>query len=327
MLAALSAGFFSCSDPVQGEHRDGYSVSRVEVCDSIPAFLLVPDGVDAAHPAPAVLMLHDHGARFDIGKEKLVRPFASAPDHVKASADQWVRTNFEGVYVGDSLCALGYVVLVPDALYWGERSNPLAQVWSEINFGPDAADLKDSLKVLKNIVYEGQRNVYASCMRKKGKEFARVMMEDDRECLEWLSSLPFVDSERIGSFGFSMGAHRSWFLAANTDALRCAVAQNWMTSVYAADTTSASSRSMSTHLRDSLDIPQIAAMASPTPMLVLAGTRDPLFPRDTVQRCFDVMHSMYAPGALRTEFFEGVHECPKRVQSIVVSYFDSQLRP
>lgn len=326
LLAVLAAGIFSCSGPVTGEHRDGYTVSRVMVCDSIPAFLLVPDGASASHPAPAVLMLHDHGARFDIGKEKLVRPLASAPDHIKASADQWIHTNFEGVYVGDSLCSLGYVVLVPDALYWGERSNPLAQTWSELSFGPQADQYKDSIKVLKNVVYEGQRDVYASCVRKQGKEWAYVMMEDDRAAMEWLAAQPYVDAGRIGSFGFSMGAHRSWFLAANTDGLRCAVAQNWMTSLAAADTTSASSRSMSTKLRESMDIPEIAAMASPTPMLVLAGERDHLFPRDTVARCFDVMHSTYAPGALRTEFFDGAHECPKRVQAIIVSYLDSQLK-
>ena len=312
-------------DSLAVEQRAGYSVHRVDIGD-IPAYLLVPAGADAEHPGPAVLMLHDHGARFDIGKEKLVRPLETDPEHIRRSARQWVDKNFEGVFLADSLCSLGYVVLVPDALYWGGRSSEDARRWSRLTFGDEAAD-KDTVKSLKDKVYEGQREVYAECVSEKGKEWAEVILEDDLKALEWLSGLPFVDSGRIASFGFSMGAHRSWLLAASKAHLRCAVAQNWMTSLAAADTTSASSLSMCvTSLRRRMDIPEIAALASPTPMYLLAGERDHLFPRDTVARCFERMQELYEPDMLRTEFFDGEHECPKRVQALVVAYLDAMLR-
>lgn len=38
----------------------------------ISALLLTPKGIG---PFPAALMLHDHGAKFDIGKEKLIMPW------------------------------------------------------------------------------------------------------------------------------------------------------------------------------------------------------------------------------------------------------------
>ena len=312
------------------EERDGYSVHLVSIGE-IPAYLLVPAGADAEHPGPAILMLHDHGARFDIGKEKLVHPLADSPDYIKKSAGQWVDKNFEGVFLGDSLCSLGYVVLVPDALYWGGRSCEEAQRWARLTFLEGAeTDLQhrsDTIRALKDRVYEGQREVYAQCVESRGKEWAEVILEDDLAALDWLSALPFVDPDRIASFGFSMGAHRSWFLAANTDRLRCAVAQNWMTSLAAADTTSASSLSMSVkRLRGRMDIPEIAAQASPTPMLLIAGERDHLFPRDTVARCFALMQGMYEKDMLRTEFFDGEHECPKRVQAVVAAYLDEMLR-
>ena len=317
------------SDP-DVEYRDGYEVDRVRI-GSIPAYLLIPDSAVAGHPAPAVLMLHDHGARFDIGKEKLVKPIHSAPEHIKRSARQWVDLNFEGVFLADSLASLGYVVLVPDALYWGERSSRDAQRWSRLTFTedyePDMPHRADTIKALKESVYEGQRDVYARCLSNLGQEWAEVILSDDLSALRWLSMLNIVDAGRIGSFGFSMGAHRSWFLAANTDLLRCTVAQNWMTSLAAADTVSASSLSMSVrNLRSRMDIPEIAAMASPTPMLMLAGERDHLFPRDTVARCFRLMQERYEKGMLRTEFFDGEHECPKRVQVLVADYLDGMLR-
>lgn len=312
------------------EHRDGYSIYHFRV-DASPAFLLVPDSVDAEHPGPAVLMLHDHGARFDIGKEKLARPLKSAPENIKRSARQWVDKNFEGVFLADSLASMGYIVLVPDALYWGERSSADAQRWSRLTFledyEPDLPNRADTIKALKDAVYEGQRNVYATCRANMGMEWAEVILQDDLGALGWLYGLDIVDKERIGAYGFSMGAHRTWFLAANTDLLRCAVAQSWMTSLAAADVTSASSLSMCvTPLRRQMDIPEIAAMASPTPMLMLAGERDHLFPRDTVARCFEVMQSLYEPNMLRTEFFDGEHECPKRVQARIVSYLDEMLK-
>lgn len=333
LILAFALSIAACGGKktdINEEVRDGYSIFYVEISGN-PAYLLVPDAVDGEHPGPAVLMLHDHGARFDIGKEKLARPIKAAPDYIKASAQQWVDKNFEGVYLADSLASLGYVVLVPDALYWGGRSSDDAQRWSRLTFDKKAErgleNRADTIKALKDKVYEGQREIYSRLMANTGTEWAEVILEDDRRALQWLCSLDIVDPTRVGSFGFSMGAHRSWFLAANTDLLRCAVAQNWMTSLAAADVTSASSLSMCvTSLRNRMDIPEIAAMASPTPMLVLAGERDHLFPRDTVARCFEVMHSLYAPNVLRTEFFDGEHECPKSVQATVVAYLDEMLK-
>lgn len=83
----------------------------------IPAYLLVPDGKG---PFPAVIMLHDHGAHFSIGKEKMVRPFGVSPE-ISADAEDWVVRCYDGQYTGDYFAQNGYVVLSIDALFWGER--------------------------------------------------------------------------------------------------------------------------------------------------------------------------------------------------------------
>src|SRR5690606_29536121 len=81
------------------EARDGYSAQLWSVQltkqSRVQLLLLQPD---AAKPAPAVLLLHDHGARFDIGKEKWVQPFAS--DVRLPSAQQWADKYFSGNFVG-----------------------------------------------------------------------------------------------------------------------------------------------------------------------------------------------------------------------------------
>jgi dienelactone hydrolase len=80
------------------QRTDGYTRKTVAfnlTRDSrVRAVVLTPDGKG---PFPGVLLLHDHGAKFDIGKEKLVRP--------------WY----------DELARHGYLVLAVDALGWGDR--------------------------------------------------------------------------------------------------------------------------------------------------------------------------------------------------------------
>ena len=52
--------------------KDGYRIESVtyeaEPNDPIPAYLLIPDGVDARHPAPAVAVWHQHNGAWHLGK-------------------------------------------------------------------------------------------------------------------------------------------------------------------------------------------------------------------------------------------------------------------
>ena len=102
------------------EDRDGYVCQLVEysvdnsfigqdgrpVKDSerIKGYLLVPDAARKGK-CPALVMLHDHGARFDIGKEKLARPIAGVlpygkDDHIFRSSEQWSHKYFDGMQHG-----------------------------------------------------------------------------------------------------------------------------------------------------------------------------------------------------------------------------------
>ena len=207
------------------EQRDGYECRYIEFSteqeERIKAYLLVPDKASWAEKCPAVVMLHDHGARFDIGKEKLVQPVASVlpdgeDDHVMKSSRQWIGKNFDGVFMADSLASLGYVVLVADALYWGERSPEDAQRWSELNYGDPASgeyaglsskERKALIKELKNKVYDGQKVLYDS-LHESGVIWAEKMLRDDIASVRLLHRLPYVDKRNVGAFGFSMGAHR-----------------------------------------------------------------------------------------------------------------------
>ncbi len=88
--------------------KDGYRIESVlydaEPGDSIPALLLVPDGVDARHPAPGVAVWHQHAGQYHLGKSE---PAGLAGDPMH--------------HTGAALAREGYVVLCPDALCFEER--------------------------------------------------------------------------------------------------------------------------------------------------------------------------------------------------------------
>ena len=93
------------------QQKPGYRLEsvtyEVEPGDRVPAYLLIPDGVTAQNPAPAVAVWHQHNGAYHLGK---VEPagLAGSPMH----------------HTGVALAKEGYVVLCPDALCFGERQNP-----------------------------------------------------------------------------------------------------------------------------------------------------------------------------------------------------------
>lgn len=354
------------------EHRNGYECrlvdfsvddsyyesdkKRVEDTERIRAYLLVPDKATRVNKCPAVLMLHDHGARFDIGKEKLVRPIYSVlpdgkDDHIALSSLQWLDKYFDGVYFADSLASLGYVVLVADALYWGERSTEDTHLLSRMNYDPgyvfpeegSSDSRKKIIKGQKEKVYDGQRLLYDS-LYAKGVIWAEKMLRDDVASVHLLKSLPYVDRKNIGSFGFSMGAHRCWMLAAFCDDVKCGVALSWMTSMDGdpeGDGKASDYSMMIMPMRSKMDFGDIGMFLAPKPMLFLNGDKDHLFPKEKVEIAFCKLQGHYESynrrhsaghsveprfSPLQTSFFNGGHYCGKNVQAYTVQFFDENLK-
>lgn len=139
-----------------------------------------------ADPVPALLLLHDHGARFDIGAEKLIRPLAAEPQLAPALA--WAQRYFDGRFLGEVLVRRGYAVLAVDALGWGSRSR--------VGFARD------------------DQQALAAQLQQLGLHWAGVIASDDARSLRWLRGQAEVDARAVGVLGFSMGAFRAWQLAA-----------------------------------------------------------------------------------------------------------------
>ena len=271
------------------EHRDGYTAQLVRVpvshADTATGYLLIPDSI---RKAPAVLALHDHGAHFTIGKEKMVCPIrpaeadSAAYAAIQQDARRWVNKFYDGMFVGDSLAKAGYVVLAIDAFYWGERQQ--------------ATHMSDSAAISPKAY---QPAYYRRHLHHYGEAWFETILRDDRACVDYLRALPCVDSARIAVFGFSMGAFRAWQLAACDPRVRVCVAAHWMTTkadhLGTALVPNESNPSAYSMYRPdcSEDYPETAAHIAPRPFLLLYGEQDPLFTPDSVQAAIRTIAAHY----------------------------------
>ncbi|GGZ47714.1 dienelactone hydrolase family protein [Streptomyces bluensis] len=288
---------------------DGYTRESVTLAltrhERVRGALLTPHGTG---PFPAVLLLHDHGSKFDIGKEKLVRPWGDGEARL-ASAQAWADRCFSGRFVGDELARRGYVVLALDALGWGDR-------------GP--------------ITYE-QQQALASNLFNLGSSLAGLMAREDVRAAAFLAGLDRVDRRRVAAVGFSMGAFRAWQTAALSDDIAAAASVCWMTGlkevmVPGNNITRGQSAYHMLHpgLARHLDFPDVASIAAPRPMLFFHGAQDSLFTAEGVRVAYEklgaVWRSRHAGERLHTKVWPDLgHVFADRMQDEVFSWLDSVL--
>ena len=293
------------------EKRDGYTAYKIEFnltkYSRVKAYLLVPDGKG---PHPGIVALHDHGAHFTIGKEKMVRPFG-VDQAVLDDSDAWADNLYEGQYVGDYLARNGYAVLSTDALMWGERG-----------------------------CKEGSDNTHlasvAGNMQLLGRNLAAWMTYEDTYATEFLASLPEVDKDRIGCTGLSMGGYRTFMLAAVSPLIKASVGVCWMTTQdammdwkYGRHERGGFANNLGGVFAQ-LDYPHIASLACPNAMMLINGETDKLFKPHAVRQCYATMHDVWdsqgVGDRLETHLLPQGHEMPKGVQAMTLEFLDRFLK-
>ncbi|MFU0853211.1 dienelactone hydrolase family protein [Kluyvera cryocrescens] len=254
------------------EDRGGYVAEKLalNITDDnrIAALLLTPK---TPGPHPTIVLLHDHGSKFDIGKEKLIRPWGDAGQ--LASAQAWADKFFSGRFIGDELAKRGYTVIAIDSPGWGDR-------------GP--------------MVYE-QQQALASNYFNLGRSLAGEVAYEDMRTVDFIASLQDVDPQRIGVLGFSMGGFRAWQLAALSEKVAATAVISWF-GTYEGLMTPGNNvlRGQSAYymlhpgMPAKMDIPDIASIAAPKPMLIFSGGQDKLFPAQAVSDAFAKVHKVWA---------------------------------
>lgn len=254
---------------ITGEQQSGaihYQHLLLQHYQPIPAWLLTPR-VSRAQGINAILLLHDHGAEFRIGKDKWLPAALSLQPEL---SQHWQHKYFDGVALAHTLAEAGFSVLVADAPGFGER-------------GP--------------LQYEQQQQLAANLLA-QGSSLAGLMAREDQALAQFLARQPGVRG--VAAVGFSMGAMRALQLAAASDDIQAAVAVGWfdqLATLRQHDNNFSRGQSsfylLHPGLYQQLDIPELVALAAPKPLLLLMGTADKLMPAASVTQAFQRLQQLY----------------------------------
>jgi len=289
----------------------------------VPAYLLLPKGGPPRHPA--VVALHDHGAFFVWGKEKII-----ATEHENPALTEFKRTAYAGRSWGSELAKRGYVVIAIDMFYWGERRMQMAD---------DPPSWRDREGMTAEEVAAFNRRsserawMVGTGLFEAGITWSGVMFTDDIRTVDYLVTRPEVDPDRIGCCGLSVGGFRSDHLAGLDPRIKAAVVVGWMSTygdMLQNHLTSIGPMKIIPGLYQYMDLPDVVSMNCPGGLMIINGTKDGLFPMDGVNAAFDKVGKVYAKAGVPERFegvlYDGPHEFNLQMQEKAFEWLDRWLK-
>lgn len=245
---------------------------------TVPAWLLIPAGLTGT--APGVIAVHGHGHGMD-------DTVGINPDGTQRAEPQGYHQDF-----ALALCQRGMVVIAPELRGFGRRREPKAQA-----DGP-----------ISNSCHE---TAWWGIML--GKPLLGSRVWDTLRAIDLLQSLPQVDPQRIGIMGGSGGGSVTLFAAALETQLRATVISSYFCTFK--DSILAMEHCHCNYIPGLLEdgeICDIGALIAPRPLLIEAGTEDPIFPLhgvlDAYERVRDVYVTLGASDRLDKDVFTGGHQ-------------------
>jgi len=214
------------------------------VGDTVYGYLLIPH--DLQSRGPAVLYHHYHGNAYNQGKEELFLPAFTGMGN-------------RSLVTGPELVRAGYIVFCIDAYCFGPR-----------HFQGPAGEREEGAlteaALAKTFLWEG-RTLWGMIVR------------DDMLALRYLLTRPEVDPDRVAALGMSMGATRSWWLAALEQQIKVVVSVACLTRYQDLIRTG----DVNEHgvyyfvpgmLREKIDMESVIGLIAPRPLLTLTGAQD-----------------------------------------------------
>ena len=311
-----------------------YIHERVEFNTSaitrIKASVLVPKN-DAKHH-PAVVALHDHGGYYYYGREKIM-------DNTKnsQSLDEIRQLEYEGHSWTNELVKQGYLVLIIDGFYFGDRKLDYDAISDEIKdvLGNPLKNLEkgsDEYIVAFNLMCIQFETLLIKHILAAGATWAGILSHDDRSSVDYLVSRDDVDPSRIACMGLSLGGFRSALLSATDSRIKCAVVTGWMPTMQSL---------LFDHLRDHtfmiyipgltkyMELPDLVSLSAPNHLFVQQCTHDTLYTKDGMEEACEIIQKNYTkagvPNNFKYKFYEVPHKLSLTMQKEAFTWINQHL--
>ena len=278
---------------------------------------------------PAVLALHDHGGNKYFGTRKIMQVSDELHPVMKAHRDY-----YGGVSWANALAKRGYAVLVHDAFLFGSRRVRLGDLPNAITKGQKEVEPDSEREIAAYNTFAGNHeHIVAKSLFCAGTSWPGVFLAEDQRALDYLSSRPDVDRDRLGCAGLSGGGLRTVFLAGSDERIKCACCVGMMTTWKDYLLNKCYTHTWMVYvpgLPRELDYPEILGLRVPLPTMVLYDTDDELFTIEGMRAADKMLTEVYAKALARDRyrgsFYPGPHKFDLPMQAEAFAWFDRWLK-
>lgn len=248
----------------------------------MPVYILKPKGQQG--PLPVVVAFHGHGY--------------GVKDVVGLWEDGAERNTPDGYHkdFAVALCRRGFLVAAPEISCFGERVGD----YSYLN-----------TKIGQEVPYTCHH--VATLASHLGGSAAGLRVHDALKLVDYLQTRADADTEHLGAMGISGGGMHTLFSTCVDSRIKAAVVSgyfcSWRYSIFGMHHCTCN---YVPGLHRFGEIYDLVGLAAPRPLLVEAGTRDPIFPvqgvEEAVARAREVYGVFGAQEQVETDYFEGRHQ-------------------
>ncbi|MCC9168211.1 dienelactone hydrolase family protein [Pontibacter harenae] len=319
------------SEVLSTTKREGYTQYlvryNVNALQKTEAFLLIPDNL--TKPAPAVIALHDHGGFYFFGKEK-----HTYTDNQPALLKEYVQNLYDGRYYADELAKRGFIVLCPDAPYFGsQKLNPALLVDAkgyEKKIG--GADESERIKIYNKQVAGPNEVAMNKTILTAGTTWLGMIVQNDKVAVDFLLSRPEVDKDKIGCIGLSLGGLRSNYLFGLDSRIKTGVVAAFSTTYQHMLQQHAHHTWMMYVPRqyEFLDLPDVPSLNAPRPLMIMNCNQDKLFSIAGMQAAEQKLSTIYsrmnASDKFACKYYDAPHSMTIPMQEDAFAWLEKWLK-
>lgn len=247
----------------------------------MPVYVLLPK--NRPRPLPVVLAFHGHG----YGVKDIVGLWE---DGEERDVPDGYHKDF-----GVALCRAGFAVAAPEISCFGERQTDFSHLKMAGQSSPGTCGHTAALASHLGLTVLGMR------------------VNDGLRLVDYLETRRDVDTRRLGAMGISGGGMHTFFSTAIDPRIRACVVSGYFCTFR--DSVLAMHHCPCNYvpgLGEFGEMADVAGLVAPRPMLVEAGTYDPIFPFKSVRAAVAQARSVYdvfgAAGNVATDYFPGRHQ-------------------
>ncbi len=291
------------------------------------AFVVRPAGTKDR--LPGVVALHDHSAFKYYGKEKLV-----AAEDEPPIMKEFKQGTYGGVSWANELARRGFVVLAPDNFLWGSRKILPESVPDEFvrEIARETPGSRAHIEAYNRFCADYE-SLVAKALFASGTTWPGIMAWEDRRAVDYLLTRTDTDHGRLGCGGLSGGGLRTIYLAALDPRIRCAVCAGFMSTLkeMVPDVVQWHTWMFHVpHLPALMDLPDVASLHGPSPLLVQGDRDDALWTLAGQEQADEKLRKIYARmGAAeryRGLFYPGPHKFDLPMQRDAFDWFERWLK-